>query len=84
MILAITKFHEILLKDRLLPLLSIVKFFSSSETKMILRNLFKNHQIQTTEYPFPHMIVITINIPNLHASLSPNSSYKQQITPFLT
>ena len=37
MILTMTKYHENLLRDSPLSLLSIVKFFSSLETKMVLK-----------------------------------------------
>ena len=37
MILTMTKYHEILLRDSPLSLLSTVKFFSSLETKMNLK-----------------------------------------------
>ena len=37
MILTMTKYHENLLRDSLLSLLFIVKFFSSLETKMVLK-----------------------------------------------
>ena len=37
MILTMVKYHKNLLRDGLLPSLSIVKFFSSLETKMILK-----------------------------------------------
>ena len=39
MILILTKYHENLLKDSPLSVLSLVKFFSSLETKVILKML---------------------------------------------
>ena len=56
MILTVTNYHENMLRDSPLSLLSSVKFLSSLETKMILKianeTFFKNHPISRT-YMYP-------------------------------
>ena len=49
MILTMTKYHEHLLKESTLSLLSMVKFFSSSETKIILKIPSKSF-LRITQY----------------------------------
>ena len=56
MILTMSKYHENLLRDSILSLHFIVKFFSSLEIKMVLKNvkwnLFKNYPIFSPLFSF--------------------------------
>ena len=53
MILTLTKYHENLLRDGTLSLLSMVKFFSSLEVKMILKIPNKTF-LRITRYFYNH------------------------------
>jgi len=57
MILTIAKYHENLLKDSLLSLLFIAKFFSPLETQKILKTPNRTF-LKITRYKYNNIIVI--------------------------
>ena len=92
MILIMTKYHENLLNDSPLSLLSVVKFFSSLETKMIIKipneTFFRITRYQCItqckfaiawHYARPDLFVV-----NVHTAINDiNDVMQSKLVPFL-